>query len=77
MVEEVKRITTIDKLLPVDVAKANGVPYSVIANATMVEKLKYFFNAYDDQIDNIVFRFEQSIQPHELIEIDISNLQLK
>lgn len=73
----VERITTIDKLLPVDVAKANGVSPTTIANATMVEKLKYFFNAYDDQIDNIVFRFEQSIQPHELIEIDISNLQLK
>ena len=67
----VERITTID------VAKANGVSQTTIANATMVEKLKYFFNAYDDQIDNIIFRFEQSIQPHELIEIDISSLQLK
>ena len=50
----------LDKLVPVDVAKANGVSHATIAKATQAQKWIYFMRAYNKQIATLKSNIESN-----------------
>ena len=50
----------LDKLVPADVAKANGVSHTTIAKATQAQKWIYFMRVYNKQIATLKSNIESN-----------------